>query len=278
MAITRTSVDDVRAFWERNPLFVGETTHAPGSAAYFDEHTRVVIEDAFAGKLDPRTLPREDRRRKVLDLGCGPGFWTVQLCQAGCPDVTAADLTENALALARRRCALAGLSATFSRENAESLRFPDAMFSHVNCQGVIHHTPDTGACLREIARVLEPGGTASISVYFRGPLLRAWPVVRPLGCMLAVAGGGLKGRGRERIFRVADVNEIVRLYDGDKNPIGKAYSAAQLRALCEPYFRVDATYLHFFPARSLPFKVPAALHRYLDRVFGLMIYANLTKK
>ena len=271
------TIEDVRSFWEQKPLWTGESRHAPGTREFFEEHRRVVIEDGFAGELDPRVLPVPTQRTRVLDLGCGPGFWTVELARAGCANITAADLTDAALGLAESRCRLNGVSATFQRENAESLSFPDARFTHVNCQGVIHHTPNTEACLREIARVLEKGGTASVSVYYRNAILRLWPILRWPG-ELAAAGVHVSGRGRERLLRIKDAGDLVRQYDGADNPIGKAYSRKAFVGMLSPHFEVHETFLHFFPGRALPFRAPRPLHRWLDRSLGFMIYARLTKR
>ena len=87
----------------------------------------------------------------------------------------------------------------------------------------------------------------------------------------------MKGRGRENIFSEGYVDEIVRLYDGKDNPIGKSYSRAQFVSMLEKHFEVVETYLHFFPARALPFGIPRALHRWLDRRLGFMIYATLRR-
>src|SRR5262249_20242175 len=43
--------------------------------------------------------------------------------------------------------------------------FPDASFDRVSSNGVLHHTPDMPAALREIRRVLRPGGEARVIVY-----------------------------------------------------------------------------------------------------------------
>jgi len=91
-------------------------------------------------------------------------------------------------------------------------------------------------------------------------------------------GAKLPGRGRENIFALNNVDEIVRLYDGLENPIGKAYSRSAFVAMLSPYFEVKETYLHFFPARTLPFHIPGWLHRMLDQHAGFMIYATLRKK
>ena len=213
-----------------------------------------------------------------LDLGCGIGFWTTELASRGFINLYASDLTQKALELTAKRMELLNLKADLSLQNAEKTSFDDESFNHVNCQGVIHHTPDTNAAVKEICRILKPGGSASISVYYRNVFLQAWPILRSLGWMVSLLGGKLKGRGREMIYRESNVDEIVRLYDGAENPIGKSYSKKQLFKLLEPYFIVEETYLHFFPARSLPFKIPKFIHRFLDKRCGFMIYATIRKK
>jgi len=271
------TVNDVRAFWNSNPLWSGESQFEPGTREFFDEHRRVYIDDCFGGVFDEGTMPDATHRRRVLDLGCGPGFWTIELATRGCDELVAADLTPAALELCRTRCQLSGVRAEFSEQNAEALTFEDQSFSHVNCQGVIHHTPQTEKCVAEIARVLEPGGSASISVYYRNMALRTWPVWRGLGRILHKVGARMEGRGREDIFAENNPDEIVRLYDGAENPIGKSYTRQGFRDLVEPHLEIERIYFHFFPARSLPMKIPKFLHRILDRKLPFMIYGQLRK-
>jgi ubiquinone/menaquinone biosynthesis C-methylase UbiE len=275
-----TNLDEVASFWEKNPLWTGESSSAKGSTSFFEEHRKIYISDCFAGNFDQRFLPPprpNGQNMRILDLGCGIGFWVAEFAMRGLNHLHAADLTQQALTLTAKRLEVYGLRAELSQQNAESLLFDDCSFDHVNCQGVIHHTPDTQAAISEIARVLIPGGTASISVYYRNPILKAWPYLRWLGWPLAKLGGGLKGRGREKIFLEKDVDEIVRLYDGSENPLGKSYTQSQFRTMLGKHFLVKETYLHFFPARALPFKLPKSLHRWLDKRVGFMIYATLQK-
>jgi hypothetical protein len=126
--------------------------------------------------------------------------------------------------------------------------------------------------------VLEDGGTAIISVYYKNIALQLWPALRWLGKLVSKMGGKLIGRGREHIFEVRDVEEIVRLYDGADNPIGKSYTRKEFAKMLSPYFHVEETFLHYFPARSLPFKMPTVLHRLLDRYAGFLIYASVRKR
>ncbi len=273
-------IDRVRAFWECNPLWAGESEHPVASMPFFEEHRTVYIDDCFAGRFDIRFLPpprKAGQDMAILDLGCGIGFWTVEFAMRGLRQIVAADLTKQALEITSRRLAVYGVGAELQVENAEDLSFADESFDHVNCQGVIHHSPQLDLAVAEIAHVLRPGGTASISVYYRNPILRLWPWLRWLGYLLTKLGGGLRGRGRERIFLERDVDVIVRLYDGSDNPVGRSYSWSQILSMLEGHLLVDETYLHFFPARALPWRLPRRLHSWLDQHFGFMIYASVRK-
>jgi ubiquinone/menaquinone biosynthesis C-methylase UbiE len=60
-----------------------------------------------------------------------------------------------------------GQAAEIVQGDAESLPFADESFDRVSSNGVLHHTPDMPAALREIHRVLAPGGEARVIVYNR---------------------------------------------------------------------------------------------------------------
>ena len=192
-------IEEVRSFLEKNPLFQGESHFEPGTPEFFEEHRCVYIEDCFAGSMDQRLFP-DSADSRTLDLGCGPGFWTVEFLKSGIKNIVAADLTDNAVHLTRKRLFVYNVNADVVYENAENLTFGSNSFDHVNCQGVIHHTPNTEKCVAEIARVLKPGGGAIISVYYRNVFLRYWNNLRWLGKLLSRFGAALHGRGRENIF------------------------------------------------------------------------------
>ena len=270
-------IDKVREFWEARPLWTGESNYRPGTKEFFEEHLRVVTEDGYAGKLDERIFPNIPKKSKVLDLGCGPGLWIVEFARRGYEDITGVDLTKSGVSLARKRCGVYEVKAEFSQQNAERLGFLEAAFSHVNCQGVIHHTPDAKACIEEIARVLSKNGTASISVYYRNFFLRTWFLWKWPARLLAKMGARLLGRGRENIYKLKDIDEIVRVYDGNENPIGKSYTRKKFVQMLEPYFDILQTYLHYFPARTLPFRLPKIIHKFLDRHAGFLICARVKK-
>lgn len=271
------TIDEVQSFWEANPVWTGESRWPAGSRLFFEEHADVYVSDCLGGAWDPRLYPTAENRKKALDLGCGHGIMTVELARV-CESTVGADLTARALEITGLRCSLYGVEAELQQQNAEKLTFADETFTHVNCIGVIHHTPNTEACVDEIARVLRPGGSAVIAVYYRNLLIRYWHYLAAMGTWLSNLGFGLKGRGRERLLAATTGDELVRLYDGAKNPLGKSYTREEFVALLSRRFKVEETFLHFFPARALPFRIPARLHRWLDARLGLLIYARVTRQ
>jgi hypothetical protein len=71
------------------------------------------------------------------------------------------------------------------------------------------------------------------------------------------------------------IEDIIRLYDGINNPIGKAYTRNDFVKLLLPYFKIEKIFYHLFPARAFSFKIPKFFHRFLDRKRSFMIYVEL---
>jgi SAM-dependent methyltransferase len=92
----------------------------------------------------------------VLDLGCGPGYYGRALEAAGA-GVAAVDLDAHSLG-----APVPGAPAAL-RADAARLPFGDAAFDGVFCSNLLEHTPDPGAVVDEVARVLRPGGWGWLS-------------------------------------------------------------------------------------------------------------------
>ena len=106
-----------------------------------------------------KLLPRE----KVLDIGCGPGFMVQELLPIVGPagKVSAIDVNEGAIALARTRCE-AHSNVEFQSANATALPYTDSLFDAAVSTQVYEYVRDLNAALRELYRVLRPGGRAVI--------------------------------------------------------------------------------------------------------------------
>jgi ubiquinone/menaquinone biosynthesis C-methylase UbiE len=95
---------------------------------------------------------------QVLDFGCGHAMASVVLARRGAV-VTALDLSSGYLAEARRRARVNGVKVAFVQGDGERLPFADSSFDRVWGNAVLHHL-DLGPALRELRRVLRPGGLA----------------------------------------------------------------------------------------------------------------------
>jgi ubiquinone/menaquinone biosynthesis C-methylase UbiE len=136
----------------------------PGSRAYFEE--LLSGRDRYAGWLHEELGYALTTGLRVLDVGSGQGMDVANYAKAGA-DAVGIDLTPRHVELAQLHLAALGLTAEIVLGDAEALPFEDGSFDRVSSNGVLHHTPDFDAALREIRRVLRPGGEARIIVYNR---------------------------------------------------------------------------------------------------------------
>ena len=164
---------EVKEYWNSHTLglqYLNDHTLEIGSVEFFNNIRPWMNPFKF-----PDVMPRIDRiasridGKQVLEIGCGMGFDSVELMKRGAK-LTATDLTPSAIELARRHFQIMELAPVDARvANVLELDFPDESFDVVYSIGVVHHTGDTPRALREIRRVLKPGGWAVISHIYRRP-------------------------------------------------------------------------------------------------------------
>src|SRR5262249_18626805 len=96
---------------------------------------------------------------RVLDAGCGVGYHTLAFARRGYSCV-GVDLSPVVLEQAVRNRDEAGLydRASFACQALEELAFDGGAFEVVHCRGVLMHVPDWQAALRQLCRVVKPGG------------------------------------------------------------------------------------------------------------------------
>ena len=111
----------------------------------------------LAGFVEAICRQVTDRRPRILDVGCGTGANLLMLAEYG--DAEGVDISEDALAFCRER----GLDKV--RLGAgEQLPYDDGTFDLVTAFDVVEHMDDDLAGLREMRRVLRPGGRALLFV------------------------------------------------------------------------------------------------------------------
>lgn len=206
-----TTKKAVQAFWDSAAC--GETYAkgaAPKEAFEAQRARRYELEpfiESFA-KFDETTGLR------VLEIGVGMGADHLEFSAARPALLVGVDLTPRAVSLTRQRAAGLGADVHVFVGDAEHLAFPDDVFDLVYSWGVLHHSPDTQSAIREIRRVLRPGGVARIMVYHRASIV---------GLLLWARYGLGRGRPATRL------NDLYANYL--ESPGTKSYSQSEATAM-----------------------------------------------
>ena len=179
-----TPIAAVREYWNSRPCNLRHSPAPVGTREYFDEVERrkYLVEPHIPAFAE---FPRWAGKR-VLEIGCGLGTDTINFARAGAL-VTAIDLSDRSLDLARQRAEIFGVAdrVRFVAADAEHLSaFVEPQpYDLVYSFGVIHHSPHPDRILREVRRhFVHAGSTLKVMVYHR----RSWKV---LGIVLTEAHG-----------------------------------------------------------------------------------------
>jgi ubiquinone/menaquinone biosynthesis C-methylase UbiE len=113
--------------------------------------------------IDRATLQPGER---VLDIACGTGVVARHVAQqiGDSGSITGIDLNEGMLEMARAQAEKLGAKVEWRQGDAGALPFDDSSFNVVLCQQGLQFFPDKPAALREMHRVLMPGGRLVVSV------------------------------------------------------------------------------------------------------------------
>ena len=258
--MSEINLDQVRRFWQAHPVAAEAVPFPLGTREYFEYYDR--LREANEPIPFSATLHEYERfaGKTVLDVGSGNGYVLSRYAAAGA--IThGVDLTEAGIRLCRRRFELAGLRGRFTVGSAEDLPFPSEAFDLVCSMGVLHHTPRTERAVREVHRVLRPGGRLIVMFYHRNSF--HYRVLFPLRRL--VAGKSLQ----------QSVNEV----DGVGNPKGDVYSRAELRALLHGFSDLEMfsgvlPWHKLGPAAGV---IPKGLRTWAERRSGWFLYAKAVR-
>ena len=283
----------VRVFWQAHPCGTKFSDAEIGTPEFFErvEAHRYEKEWHIPAAADFQNT----RGLRVLEIGCGMGTDGAQFAKAGAI-YTGIDLTDAAVELARKRFQVSGLKGEFRVADAERLDFPDASFDLVYSHGVLHHTPDIEAAVREIHRVLKPGGRAMVMLYHRGSYnyrvgIR---VLRRAGAGLLTSEAGIKLINlltREPIDSLREHAQLAKngnssaddflsqSTDGAGNPLARVYSRREARELFKDFSDVELR-AYFLNKRFIPIIgnfLPRSVESALASRWGWHLWIYATK-
>lgn len=286
--------ESVREYWGKNP-----NAAAIGSGKSRDSREFFETVERHRYQAEPciREMAEFEKwnGRLVLEVGCGMGTDLRQFASNGAR-VVGIDLTIEGITLARDAFRLFGRKGDFVVADAEMLPFRSDVFDLVYSNGVIHHTPDTPATVKEIHRVTQPGGQARVMIYhsnsyfarvivgmmiapavwtlllvFRGRKLPAVLGSLPVGIRNLYEICAERGYSRETILSLS--TDPSRPGQGNANPLARAYTPSEALQLFSPFKNTQTFIRQLYQAGFLP----RYLHRWAERRFGWFLFIRSVK-
>jgi SAM-dependent methyltransferase len=151
-------------------------------------------------------------KQKVLDVACGPGNFTRSFAPLVGPDGLVVGFDESETMLAKAVEQTTASQVGYVRGDARTLPFPDKSFDAVGCFLALHLIPEPFAAVREMIRVLAPGGR----IVIQAPYLPGGPIPR-LADTVINAPLGIRTFGRNEftsIFAEAALTDVQQKITG----------------------------------------------------------------
>lgn len=271
----KKSVEDVRQYWDSRPCNIRHSSKEVGSREYFDE---VEARKYFVEPHIPVFAEFERwKGKKVLEIGCGIGTDTMNFARAGA-QVTAVDLSEHSLELAKRRAKVFGLEdkIMFYKANAEKLSevIPVESYDLVYSFGVIHHTPHPEKVIQEIQKYMGSQSIFKMMVYNRYSWKVLWILIKYGKCAFW------------------KLDELIACYSEAQTgcPVTYSYSKGSVQKLLKGFTVENIMIDHIFPYSILEYNryeykkvwyfrlLPKAVFRWLEQTFGWHLCVNAIKK
>jgi SAM-dependent methyltransferase len=153
---------EIVAFVRAHPM----RDHFDALAHSYDEQIPPHVRDRVVGRKvavmsDWLASAGVEPGSRGLEIGCGHGWYAAEMTRRGFA-ISACDRSGSQLAQARAFFARSGLEPELARGDARTLPFADGSFDFAYGVNVLHHVAGPGAshrALRELVRVLEPGGS-----------------------------------------------------------------------------------------------------------------------
>lgn len=176
-------INEVKSFWNKVPCDSLNSDKQEGTREYFSE----IAQHRY--NLVPEIISFADFHRwmgrKVLEIGCGIGNDTLNFARA-CADVTAIDLSEDSLELAKQNFDVWGNKARFFQLNIENTgellyTFYPEKFDLIYSFGVLHHTPNPSRAFKNIRLLCDAQTELRVMLYAKYSFHTLWVLIKGKG-------------------------------------------------------------------------------------------------
>lgn len=236
--------------------------------------------DAAVGEQAGEPLPYG----RALELGCGTGFFLLNLMQAGVAATgSVTDLSPGMVKVALRNAQGLGLPVDGRVADAERIPYDDGTFDLVVGHAVLHHIPDVEQSLREVLRVLKPGGRFVFAgepsrignIYARRLGQATWFATTKLTKLGPLKGWRRPQEELDESSRAAALEAVVDLHTFDPSDLERTAASAgaeNVRARTEEF----AAALFGWPVRTFEAAVPQEKLTLRWRLFAYQAWLKLS--
>ena len=127
-------------------------------------YAKTTLKDINRHKLMAKSLIEKiPTNGSVLEIAPGPGYFCIELAKFGRYQITGLDISKSFVEIARRNAKEAGYKIDFQEGNASAMPFKDGTFDFTFCQAAFKNFSEPVKAIREMHRVLKPGGMAVIA-------------------------------------------------------------------------------------------------------------------
>ena len=261
--------DQVQRQWNNDPAGSHYVVEAPAhTKEWFLEAERHRYESYAPWMPETMEFARHSGEA-LLEIGGGMGTDLAQFALHGAR-VTDLDLSSGHLTLAKENFVTRGLQGRFIQQDAETIDFEDNTFDVVYSNGVLHHTPNTHHVVRQILRILKPGGKV-IAMFYAEDSLHYW---RNLMWNIGVREGQMRKYSMGEIMS----RTVERSDNAAAHPLVKAYTRTRLRQLFEGFDDISIVQRQMEP-EAVPRTLRFMPRRHLGTIMGwnLIIKARKPK-
>lgn len=284
------SEEDILRAYEDNKL--AQVLYHDWEAETYDEKWSISFDDRcidyaggrFRAAVGEAVARDETPYGRAMELGCGTGFFLLNLLQAGVAEKgSVTDLSPGMVKVALRNAENLGLDVDGRVADAETIPYEDDTFDLVVGHAVLHHIPDVEQSLREVLRVLKPGGRfvfagepSTIGHWYARNLGNVtWKVATNVTRLPFLSGWRRPQEELDESSRAAQLEAVVDLHTfdpADLEAIARSAGAVEVHAETEEF----AAAITGWPIRTLEYAFPQHKLGFRWANFGLKTFRAMT--